>query len=617
MAYISAIAIDFGSSNTGVARIDHFENGKLTYTTPTLPCSDGHYAKDTTWFFISPLFLMKCESNWDSLTDADFKILSRINKTTEHPNVIWGRDFIKEKAELIESEGWIDFKYFKMMIYKNLPYKTNGKEYSIEFVVKLFLRIIKVDCLSMESANAKCQVTTDQVQWGITIPSIWTVENKKMMSCICSEIFGEHARVLSEPEGPVIAERLHSGAGTFKTNPGHKSLVVDSGGGTTDLCLLEDEISEENELKFKLLASSDGIGLGGNNIDDAFKDYLLRFISKDLKSDSGINYNELSDQELQKMLLEPYLQGSLAKAIDFENGWLNYKHGLDASYRIPKDYRLWLMEKGHHKIADRISDILIGDIDFGGEEMRKAIFEPVFSKITQTVYEFLVKHKDLVGNDAKTNFSFVFAGGLSLSHELRDSIKAAIRKATCCEYNEANLAYLSNSVSASIMEGASYVLLCRHSIRRKAKFYIFDMFTKIPLSNMVKYYAELGVKMSMGTLDSIADRDVEEYGAMRNYSAVPVAIKDQYFKDYETDFFAKNADNREIKTVFYKSDEIIVCPYNNSHVEEIEDFTIDNDCKEGYHCIVDFNESEIGHSMHYYVTRKDTGELITEKSVIL
>ena len=30
MAYISAIAIDFGSSNTGVARIDHFENGKLT-----------------------------------------------------------------------------------------------------------------------------------------------------------------------------------------------------------------------------------------------------------------------------------------------------------------------------------------------------------------------------------------------------------------------------------------------------------------------------------------------------------------------------------------------------------------------------------------------------------
>ena len=36
MAYISAIAIDFGSSNTGVARIDHFENGKLTYTTPNL-----------------------------------------------------------------------------------------------------------------------------------------------------------------------------------------------------------------------------------------------------------------------------------------------------------------------------------------------------------------------------------------------------------------------------------------------------------------------------------------------------------------------------------------------------------------------------------------------------
>lgn len=55
--------------------------------------------------FISPLFLMKCESNWDSLTDADFKILSRINKTTEHPNVIWGRDFIKERQSLLSLKG--------------------------------------------------------------------------------------------------------------------------------------------------------------------------------------------------------------------------------------------------------------------------------------------------------------------------------------------------------------------------------------------------------------------------------------------------------------------------------------------------------------------------------
>lgn len=57
MAYISAIAIDFGSSNTGVARIDHFENGKLTYTTPTLPCSDGHYAKILLGFLFLLCFL--------------------------------------------------------------------------------------------------------------------------------------------------------------------------------------------------------------------------------------------------------------------------------------------------------------------------------------------------------------------------------------------------------------------------------------------------------------------------------------------------------------------------------------------------------------------------------
>ena len=105
MQYLSAIAVDFGSSNTGVARIDHFENGKLTYTTPTLPYSDGYYAKDASWFFIEPSLLKKVETEWSNLKDVDFRILSRVNRTTEKPNIIWGRHFIQEKADLIQQEG--------------------------------------------------------------------------------------------------------------------------------------------------------------------------------------------------------------------------------------------------------------------------------------------------------------------------------------------------------------------------------------------------------------------------------------------------------------------------------------------------------------------------------
>ena len=614
MQYLSAIAVDFGSSNTGVARIDHFENGKLTYTTPTLPYSDGYYAKDASWFFIEPSLLKKVETEWSNLKDVDFRILSRVNRTTEKPNIIWGRHFIQEKADLIQQEGWVEFKYFKMMIYKNIPYHATDKEYPIELVVKLFLRIIKIDCLTFESAKAKHPIATEQIKWGVTIPSIWTDDNKKMMSCICSEIFGEHVRILSEPEGPIIAERIHAGAGEFVTNPGHKSFVVDCGGGTTDLCLLQDnEIDSNGDISFKLLASSNGIGLGGNNIDEAFVHYFLKFITNGLKLEQGGFYEEISYDKLKDMIFTPYITSSIKNSIEFENEWFLIKHGKSESFKIPKNYRIWLMNNGYNSVAGRVRDILAGDIEFGGKEMYDIVFAPIFSQIAQIVRKFLTNNLNLLGEDTKNNFSVVFAGGLSLSNTFRDLIKQTIRDAIGCELGETNLA-MSNTVSASIMEGASYILLNRRSMRRKAKFYIYDMFSKTSLFKLREAYGKLGIKIGVGELNSIADNDAELNNAQYGMIAFPVAIKGEYFVDYENDFYARNEQQQQIESVFYSSDQMIVLPFGNIKAKEITRFVVDNTSADGYHCIVDFNESEIGNCIHFYVTRLDTGELLYEEN---
>ncbi len=91
MSYISAIAIDFGSTNPGAARIDHLTDDKLTFTIPTLLYPDEYYAKDATWFYVHPEMLNSLLNTWDTLDDSDFKILSRVSNQTEHPNIIWGR----------------------------------------------------------------------------------------------------------------------------------------------------------------------------------------------------------------------------------------------------------------------------------------------------------------------------------------------------------------------------------------------------------------------------------------------------------------------------------------------------------------------------------------------
>ena len=59
--YTSAIVIDFGSSNSGAARIDTYKDGRLVYSTPQFCHSDGYYAKDATWFFIHPKLLERAE----------------------------------------------------------------------------------------------------------------------------------------------------------------------------------------------------------------------------------------------------------------------------------------------------------------------------------------------------------------------------------------------------------------------------------------------------------------------------------------------------------------------------------------------------------------------------
>lgn len=143
------------------------------------------------------------------------------------------------------------------------------------------------------------------------------------------------------------------------------------------------------------------------------------------------------------------------------------------------------------------------------------------------------------------------------------------------------------------------------------------MFTDIRFDKIKHSYAEKGVTMSLGLINEIANKDIEERGAYSGLVAMPVAIKGEYFTDYSAPFFAKNENQSEIKSVFYSSNEIIIYPFNNTKAKELCEFSVPNESKEGFLCTVDFNESEIGSNMHCYVTRSDTDELAFEENYLI
>lgn len=609
--YLSAIAIDFGSTNSGAARIDTVKDGRLIYSTPQFCHTDGHYAKDPTWFWIHPDLLNKAVRDYNSLKDEDFRILSRNSQKTTNPNIVWGSDFLvmdgPGNLNKLISENWVEFKYFKMMIYLDVPYSHNNNEYPIGLVVKLFMRILKIECLSYESSLRKRNVSADEIQWGITIPSIWTSSNKQLMTSICTEVFGSHVRILSEPEGPVISERIHAEAGQLVLTPGRRSLVIDIGGGTTDICLLEDN-GESEDAKFKQLASCDGVGVGGNIIDKDFSRYLVRFLSKGLRADDNTEYDSLSDSALYKTLMGEFISNPI-NALIMEKAWLNYKHGngVTASYSIPKQYLIWLKTNGHKEVSNRTRDLICGDISIPKNEIDKLVYGPTFNKITKCVLDFVKQNKDII-QSAKDGFYVVFAGGLSLCQQLRDLIISEIRKELNVNVNF-NLANTPLLASGSIMDGAAYVLLYRKSISRISPYYIYDPMGNLSLGLLRQSYKDLGFDIKLGELNTLSETDLTSNDAMApSIMAVPIAIKNEPFKDYSTGFTAGSAVQKAIKLQFYAAHEIVVHPFNNKHCWILGEDEISNSDGDSFKCLIDFNESTNSGNLHYYVENLRTHE---------
>lgn len=72
---------------------------------------------------------------------------------------------------------------------------------------------------------------------------------------------------LTEPEAAAVYAVINSDQ---KFEPGDTLLVVDAGGGTTDICVLE-MVGSADEPTFEQLVPVEGINVGSTNIDEAFR----------------------------------------------------------------------------------------------------------------------------------------------------------------------------------------------------------------------------------------------------------------------------------------------------------------------------------------------------------
>lgn len=564
--------------------------------------------------YIEPGFLQKVKQHYETLKDEDFRIESRVLHR-DKPNIIWGRASIKEFAEKLGSENWVSFKNFKMLLRDGVS--GTKQELPLATTIKVFLRILKIECLFLESQRLSRAVSADEIQWGVTIPAVWNDENKRIMVECAHEVFSATARILSETEGPLVANLLLAGkGGRVDFVEGRTSLVIDVGGGTTDICLMKEVRRPDGSFKIEMVANTDGSAAGGNDVDKDFYTYMLRFISKGKKTDSGIVYDTLDDGALMQRLFDGYRSG-IRDFMDFEDNWLKLKGSKDlgksgaCEFTFTSSYMKWLKNNGHKEVADVVRDKLIDGCAFPTQVFVAKVLTPTFNKICSKIEEIISRNKSAVRFDA-----IIFAGGMSLNYHLNVKIKQTINKLLGTGGMTAIKEAPGLFAGSAVMTGSCYLLVNRGAIERIAnRNYYYDCRTKNVIKTLRDDYRRLGVEIKLGAVQALVD-DEQEYSVYQgngDYLILrPIVVKGNIIGAYHETLYS-GEEQSKLRVTFYSSgdERIAFANEENPLLKKEGGLRVDCESNSGYDLEVDFNEAVISNALHY-ILKSDKGENLSE-----
>jgi len=487
-------------------------------------------------------------------------------------------------------------------------------DYPLLTIIKTFLRVLKIECLHLESNRLDRPVISDEILWGVTIPAVWDDENKRIMRECVYSVFSDKARILSEPEGALVSHYLmSSGRDSANFVDGRTSLVIDMGGGTTDICLMKEVKQSDGNYKLEMVANPDGSSAGGNDIDRNFYLFMLRFISKGKVSDSGVAYDTLDDDALYRSAFEGFT-ADIRNFCVFENNWLSLKSQMDlgraeiCSFNFSREYRQWLDNNGHKELAATVKEMLIDGCEFPTDQFLEKVLNPTIKKVCDKVQEIIMENKDRVSFDA-----IIFAGGMSQNYYFTQKLKQAI-KGTLGDMSEDIIKEAPGLFAGSaVMTGTCFLLVNRNFIERIAlRNYYYDCRLDLISPILCEDYSQLGVTVKRGEINTRMDEE-REAGFDDGAVLRPIALKGHIIKPYHRKL-STGPVQTHVNVEFFSTDGEIAIYSNEKNPIIKKEGEIDKDCKENstFDFEVDFNAAVISNGLYYILKEEDTGKIIAE-----
>ncbi|CAG2224049.1 unnamed protein product [Mytilus edulis] len=225
----------------------------------------------------------------------------------------------EEKYDNLSSTGdhgrWHFFKHFKMELHSSEILK---RETIIEDVLGNTMAAFDIFTHSIRYLKQQAEhlmreqgidVGKENISWVITVPAIWTDSAKQFMreAAEKASIPADKLTLALEPEvasiyiGAQNLEKSKGGSELVKSAPGSRFMVVDIGGGTVDITVME----TVTEQKFKQISLSSGGPHGGKKVNENIIQYLTSLVGENVmdafRLKSTYDYQQLSkDIELSK-----------------------------------------------------------------------------------------------------------------------------------------------------------------------------------------------------------------------------------------------------------------------------------------------------------------------------
>ncbi|XP_063443461.1 heat shock 70 kDa protein 12A-like [Mytilus trossulus] len=225
-------------------------------------------------------------------------------------------DIVMEKRQ----NEYYFFKNFKMTLYTQkvitndfIIEDVTGKSMSAKQVFSVSIKFLMDHFLrNLETRGLLGKlVMENNIRWVLTIPTIWSEPAKKFMrTCAVKAGLGENPNIALEPEAASLFCQLSPFCSTPRdvrhdTGPGLKFMIVDIGGGTTDIVVQEKLLDG----RLKDLNKPSGDHCGGTCVDNEFMKVVSQILGEDViykfKSDYLENYIELQRALVQVKKADP------------------------------------------------------------------------------------------------------------------------------------------------------------------------------------------------------------------------------------------------------------------------------------------------------------------------